>query len=593
MKEFWRSLIASMVGTFAALFFMFFVMIAFFAGLSAMSSSKWDSEMASIEDNSVLRIDFNGPLKDHVKKRDLIASILKYDDPPVTGLFELSQVLKKAANDSRIKGVLLNFQNFKTGMANAEALRRELAKFKESGKFMMAYGETYSEIDYMVASVVDEVILYPKGYFEWDGLYTKISYLKNTMKKVDVVPQIFRVGKYKSAIEPFINDKMSEASREQVDAILQGAWEQFIQYASEKTKLPNDDLNMLAENAEIMFAKDALEKGFVNLLASFEEVEEKIKELTEQEEEPKYVGWRAYYKDVLKDSSNDADDVIAVVFAEGGIGTQPNGDGDGISSRRFTKILHEIRKDENVKAVVVRVNSPGGSALASDVIWTATQWLKDSKPLVTSFGNVAASGGYYMSAGSQYIFAEPTTITGSIGVFGLTFATKKFWNEKIGMTFDTAKSHRFADMESLVRLMDPEESQKVQNMVEGVYDDFLNVVTNGRSSLESKEKTHELAQGRVWIGKTAKEIGLVDEMGGITEAVAKAAEFAELAEYRVEAYPKELTPIQEFFKQMGQASVLAFESIVPERFRTLLQETKTQDLHEKVYMRLPFDLEIR
>ncbi len=591
MKDFWRSLIASLIGTFMALFFMFFVMIAFFAGLSAMSQSSWDSEMASIEDSSVLRIDFNGPLKDHIKKRDLITSILKYDEPPVIGLFELSGVLKKAANDKRIKGVLLNFQNFQSGMANAEALRRELSEFKKSGKFMIAYGETYSELDYMVASVVDEVILYPKGFFEWDGLYSKMGYFKNTLEKVDVVPQIFRVGKYKSAIEPLINDKMSESSREQVTALLDGAWAQLLKYANEKTKLSTEDLNALADQASVMFAKDALEKGFVNLLASFEEVEEKLKELTEQEEEPKYVGWRTYYKEVEKEIDGNADNVIAVVFAEGGIRTE-NGDDDGISSRALTKILHKIRKDEKVKAVVLRINSPGGSALASDVIWTATQWLKDSKPFVTSFGNVAASGGYYMAAGSQYIFAEPTTITGSIGVFGYVFATQKFWNKNIGMTFDTAKSHRFSDMESLVRLLDPEESQKIQTMVENIYEDFLNVVTNGRTALETRDKTHELAQGRVWIGSTAKEIGLVDELGGLDAAIAKAAEFAELSEYEVHAYPRDLSPVQEFLKQMGQASVLAFESIIPERLKFLMEESKPQSLHEKILMRLPYDLEI-
>ncbi len=592
MKEFWRSLIASMLGTFMALFFMFIVSLAFIAGLSALSSSSWESELASIEDKSVLRIDLNGPLKDHIKRRDLLTTILNYDEPPVTGLFEISKVLKKAANDSRIKGVLLNFQNFQTGLANAEALRRELAEFKQSGKFMIAYGETYSELDYLVASVVDEVILYPKGYFEWDGLYTKISYLKNTMKKLDVVPQIFRVGKFKSAIEPLINEKMSEASREQVMALLEGAWKQFLFYAKEKTQLSEDELNTYADEASVMFADDAHEKGFVNLLASFEEVEEKLKELTEQEEKPKYVGWRSYYKEVEKDYDIAADNVIAVVFAEGGIRTE-RGDDDGISSRELTKTLHEIRKDEKVKAVVVRVNSPGGSALASDVIWTATQWLKDAKPYVTSFGNVAASGGYYMSAGSQYIFAEPTTITGSIGVFGVTFATKEFWNKKIGMTFDSAKSHRFADMESLSRLLDPEESQKIQNMVETIYEDFLNVVTNGRTALETREQTHELAQGRVWIGTKAKELGLVDEMGGMDEAIAKAAEFAELSEYEVAVYPKDLSPFKEFMKQIGQTSVFAIKALVPERLRVFIETHKKEDLHEKIHMRLPFDLDIQ
>ena len=591
MKQFSKIVFASMMGTFMALGFLFFVMIAMAAGLAGSSkNSGWEAGTGAIEDKSILLIRFEGPLKDHVKKRDLLSSILKYDEPPVTGLYELSRVLGKAAGDDRIKGVALRFDSMASGLANAEALRRELVKFKQSGKFLIAYSEVYSEVDYVVASAADEVILYPKGYFEWDGLFGKVGYLKNTMKKIDVVPQIFRVGKYKSAIEPFITDKMSEASREQMGALLDGSWKQLLKYAAEKTKLSEEELNSLANNMAVLYAKDALEKGFVTQLASVEEVEEKMKELTGVEDKPKYVSWRRYYSEMKENQGKLKDNRVAVVFAEGGINIED--DGDGISSKKLTRILHEIRDEEKVKAVVIRVNSPGGSALASDIIWTATQWLKDDKPVITSFGNVAASGGYYMSAGSQYIFAEPSTITGSIGVFGLSFATQKMWNDHVGMTFDTVKSHRFSDMESLVREMDLEERNKMQAMVESIYEDFLNVVTTGRESLQAREQTHEIAQGRVWIGSTAKEIGLVDEMGGISEAIAKAAEFAKLEDYSVEVYPKELSPIQEFVKQMGEATVKISLSIIPESLKVFIEQKDGKPLHQRVMTRLPYDIEI-
>ena len=591
MKQFTKVVFASMMGTCLALTFLFFMTIGIFAGLAGSKSSPEDFDSGKIEEKSVLKIHFNGPLKDHMKRRDLVSSIFNYDEPPVSGLFEITKTLEKAASDDRITGILLHFEGLQSGMANIEALRRALVNFKASGKFVMAYSEVYSEKAYMLASVADEVVLYPKGYFEWDGLYSKRSFLKNTMKKLDVVPQVFRVGKFKSAIEPLISDKMSEASREQMDAMLTGMWTQVVGYASEKTGKSVDELNTLADDMSVLFAKNALEQGFVTMLGSFEEVEEKLKELSGVEEKPKYVSWRKLYKDLKDNESSDSVNKVAVVFTAGGIGTEDR-DGEGISSQSLTKMLHKIRRDEKVKAVVIRVNSPGGSALASDVIWTATNWLKESKPVVTSFGNVAASGGYYMSAGSQYIFAEPTTITGSIGVFGVTFATQKFWNDNIGMTFDTVKSHKYADMEQLKRKLLPEEGQKIQTMIDGIYEDFLGVVVNGRQSLENRDAVHEIAQGRVWVGSTAKELGLVDELGGIDEAVAKAAEMANITEYDVVKYPKELSPYEEFFKQMSDVSVSILSQWVPEPLQKLIKSEEELSLHERVQMRLPFEVEV-
>ncbi len=591
LKQFLKVVFASMMGTLLAFCFFVFLILAMATASLISDSDQWDTELASIKDQSVLTLNLDGPLNDHTSRRDLFSSIMKYDDPPVSGLFEISQVLKAAAGDSRIKGLLINFENFQSGMANAEALRREIMEFKKSGKFVISYGEYYSELAYLVASASDEVVLYPKGFFEWDGLFSKMGYFKNTLSKLNVTPQVFRAGKYKSAIEPFITDKMSEESREQINEIIDLAWQQMLFYAAEKTKLSFEELNKLAENAEIIYAKKAHEKGFVNTLASFEEVETKLMELTESKEKPNYISWRSYKNQEADEKFSVSKDKVAVVFAAGEIHSGA-GDGDSISSKTFSEILNKIRRDEKIKAVVIRVNSPGGSALASDVIWTSTQWLKDAKPVVTSFGNVAASGGYYMSAGSQYIFAEPTTITGSIGVFGLTFATEKFFNEKIGMTFDTAKSHNFADLESLEREFTPQEFQIMQNMVDQIYEDFLAVVTQGREKLNTREKAHELAQGRVWMGSRALELGLVDEIGGIHQAITKASQLAELKDYSVEVYPKELTAFEEFVRQFGDISFKTVQMFLPEPLIKAYL-SRDQKISEKILTRLPVSIEIQ
>ena len=592
MKHFFKMVFASVVGTMTTLGFMFFIFVAIVAGVASTGEEQdWGASLGQIKDKSILRVEFNGPIVDYVERRDLMSSVFDYDAPPMVGLYELTQTLKDAGKNDKIKGLFLDIKFLGGGMANVEALRREIVKFKATGKFVIAYAEVYSEKSYVVASAADEVILYPRGYFEWDGMYSKSAFFKNTLKKLDVVPQIFRVGKYKSAIEPFINDKMSPESREQIQSLILNAWGQVSGYAAEKTQLDKNKLEDLANNVSVIQAKQAFENGFVNFLSSFEDVERKLIELTGVEKKPEYVGWRSYYKNMVKESKKAKGDKIAIVFAQGEIVT--SGDKDRISSEKFSKLLQELSREEDVKAVVIRVNSPGGSALASDVIWTSTQWLKDKKPVVTSFGNVAASGGYYMSAGSNYIFAEPTTITGSIGVFGLSFATQKFWNDRVGVTFDTEKSHRFSDLESLVRTLDPEEFRKMQSLVDNIYGDFLNVVVQGRSTLETTEQVHEIAQGRVWSGKEAKNIGLVDAMGGIDDAVVKAAEFAKITDYTVEVFPKAKSPVEEFLMQFGDVSMKLVKSVVPASLVKIFKTTdEKSQLSESIYTRIPFDITV-
>jgi protease IV len=591
MKQFVKVALAAMCGSLMAFALFFIIGLSIVASISALSSKTEDLAMGPVRDQSVLRLPLDGTLKDRVYRKDIFAALFRSQEPPEIDLYELSQTLRKAKEDDKIKGLFLHVKSLRGGLANAEALRREILSFKESGKFVMAYAEVISEYAYLVVSAADEVALYPKGYFEWDGLFSTVSYFKGSLKKLEMVPQIFRVGKYKSAIEPFINDKMSPESREQMEEIIDQIWQRMRTVASEKTKISEEDLEEIADKVQVITAQQAFEKGFVDLLASYEEVENKLMELTGVKDKPHFAHWRGYHKHNIKTLTSSKKDKIAVVFADGAISTE-NGDGDEISSDKLAPLLNKIRKDKDIKAVVLRVNSPGGSALASDVIWTATQWLKEDKPLVTSFGNVAASGGYYMSAGSHYIFAEPTTITGSIGVFGLKVATQDFWNNKLGMTFDTVKSHRYSNLNAQVAELDPQERLIMQSMVDQIYDDFLQVVLKGRTQFKQRDEVHNVAQGRVWTGQRALELGLVDELGGLDQALTKVAELAELKDYQVELYPKEKSPMEQFLTQFGDVSANWLKAWMPKALWPMSQSLK-EDKYENIYMRLPFDWDLK
>ena len=597
MKQFLKIVLASMIGTFIALgslfFFILFISITL-AVSTGKNQSQWKSNFGKIKDSSVLKLVLDGSLEDRSHFSDYYS--LLFDGESKMGLYEITRVLREAAGDKRIKGLFMEFRNFKSGLANAESLRREIMGFKKSGKFVMAYAENYGERDYILASAADQVILYPRGNFYWDGLATKVVYFKKTLEKLEVVPQVFRVGRYKSAIEPAIRENMSDASREQANAILNVWWRQLLGYAKEKTQLSLGELNALADDLSVFYAHQAREKGFVDELASKEKVEEKLMELTGTKDKPNYVGWKSFYRFIVREkemTEKKGQKKVALVFANGAImsGKSAYGHSDeGIYSGELSKMLRKIGRDEDVKAVVLRVNSPGGSALASDVIWTSTLWLKAKKPLVTSFGNVAASGGYYMSAGSQYIFSEPTTITGSIGVFGLVPAAKRFFNQKLGVTFDIAKTHSFSDISIIERPFNSRESEKIQGVITNIYKDFLKAVTDGREKLKTIKQTHEIAQGRVWTGKEAREKSLVDELGGLEQAIAKAAELAKLDKYQVEVYPKERTPFEEIFSRFTDISSHLMSGFLPEIFTTFFKKEELK-FYEKIQTRIPFDLE--
>lgn len=594
MRDFFRMVFASMLGTSLIFFVAFLFFVGSVIGAVGFSATQWQSEKKKSGQKDILRIKLAGPIVERYQPPSLWQGLTSPRDPVGIGLYELTQTLKAASKDKSIKGLFLDVQGLAAGWGHLESLRRELKKFKEGGKFIISYAEYYSEKTYYLASVADKVVLYPRGFFEWDGMYLSNTYFKKAMDKWGVTPKIFRVGKYKSAIEPFITDKMSDASREQLNALVGGIWGEVTETVATDRKISPEKLEEWAGEVSTIFAIEAKENGLVDALEPLEEVELDLIERTKADEKPGWFSWSLYYQENVLPALEKGGDKIAVIIADGSI-VDGRGDAGQVGSHTYRKIMSKIRDDEDVKGVVLRVNSPGGSALASDVMWMSSTYLKEKKEsIIASFGNVAASGGYYMSAGASKIMAEKMSITGSIGVFGLNFNTRKFWNENVGVTFDREKTHAMADRQTTVRDLSPREAKKIQSVVDRIYQDFLTVVTQGRAPLNTIEASHQVAQGRVWLGKDAKEMGLVDEFGGLEEAIAQAAEVAKLDNYSVEIYPKERNPFEEVMRQFGQASRDILVSILPNQILSMAKSLKpTQRLEEMVWARMPFDIEIQ
>jgi protease IV len=590
LKQFLKMMLASALGTLMAfaftgifLLFLIFGVIGFFA---ASHSSKQASKV-SVEDKSVLFINVEGEISERRGVTDFVQEVLYDVKPKSIGLYEIREALEHAATDKKIKGIYLRLRYAQSGWAKIETLRNLLKKFKKSGKFIMAYSEAYDEKLYYLATVADEILMYPQGDFEFNGIYSQSMFFKKTLGKLEVEPTLIRAGKFKSAGEMITEEKMSEENRLQVTELTQGLWTTIInQIVEAQPQLTVDLLNGIAQKLVVNSAQDAYNMKLVTQLLPIEEVELKLlkKSGLKNDDEVRLISWNAYGDSTAASRSFlSKKDKIAVVLAEGEIQMGSGSDNETIYSDELSSLIREINKDEEVKAVVLRVNSPGGSALASDVIWRSLEYLKKNKKLVTSFSDVAASGGYYIAAGSDYIFAEPTTITGSIGVFGMLFNTSQFFDNKLGVTFDGVKTHPSADMMTGSRSLSPFEKSRIQDSVSDIYGTFLNVVQQGRKQFDGVDAVREVAEGRVWLGNRAKEIGLVDEMGSLDEAILKAASLAKLKSYEVVLYPDEKRWIDKLFDSLGDVSFLP---------SWLQRFMKVSDKTEIYWTRLPYEIEL-
>ena len=490
-----------------------------------------------VNDNSVLVLDLNGVMQE--RSEDDFYGFLTGGEMSSLGLDDLTEAVEKAKADDNVKGIYIEAGMFAPdGPASVQALRDKLVDFKKSGKWIVAYGDQYTQSAYWLCSVADKVIVNPEGMVDWHGLCTETMYFKDLMAKFGVKMQIAKVGKFKSAVEPFFADKMSDANREQVSVYLNGIWGNIVKDVAQSRKLDAKTLNAYADSLVTFSSADDLVKmKLVDQVAYYDEVRADIKKRLGLDEDDK-ISQVSVSQMCAQPNKNKADDRIAVYYAYGDIVSDAEdgmSQGSAICSGNVVPDLEELMDDDDVKAVVLRVNSPGGSAYASEQIWRAVTRLKAKKPVVVSMGTYAASGGYYISCAANYIYAEPTTLTGSIGIFGMFPDVSGLLIDKLGLKFDHVKTNKNSQFGTTSRPFTEEEMQYLTNMVDRGYKTFTKRVSDGRKI--PVERVYEIAEGRVWLGQDALKIKLVDAIGGIDQAVAKAAELAKVKEYRTKAYP--------------------------------------------------------
>lgn len=532
------------------LYFLIFLMI----GLSSIGSS---STEVSVKDNSVLKISLTADMPDKVTD-GMVFDFMSMTPIKQIGLNDALKSIEKAKTDDRIKGIYLDMDGASAGTATIEELRNKLIEFKESGKFIISYATAYSQFGYYLASVADEVYVNPQGGMSWQGMCSQIMFYKNVLEKLGVEMQVFRHGQFKSAVEPYICDKMSPANRKQYSVLLNSIWGRVCQGISEARGISVEDLNMYADSLSLRKAQDAVDLKFADAIKYYDEVIDELKAKSgfDGKDKDMFIDLEKYAKaSVPNVKENKSKNEVAVLFAEGEI-VDGNGGKGQMGGDKIAEELRKIRENDDVKAVVLRVNSPGGSGLASEVMWREIQKVKQAgKPVVVSMGNLAASGGYYISCSADYIYAQPTTLTGSIGVFGMFPNLQGLVTDKIGLTIDTVCTNAHADFGSTMRPVTEMEYNYVQQSIEDFYDTFLTRVFDGRKGkgaeghvLSEKALVDSIGQGRVWAGADAIEIGLVDELGSLNDAVKKAVELANIPDYKIVEYPAK----KEWFEELAE-----------------------------------------
>ncbi|WP_302826827.1 signal peptide peptidase SppA [Anaerofustis stercorihominis] len=584
MKGFLKSLLASIVGCSIVIGIFIFIFILIIAAMSFGSSDKYN-----LKDNTVLTLKLEGTLSERVEPNSFLDLIGQNTDLEI-GLDDILSSIKKAKENDNIKGIYINAGAFAASNASLKEIRDQLADFKESGKFIIAYADVYSQGCYYLSSVADKVIMNPQGNLDLHGLSSSPTFYKGLLDKVGIEMQIFKVGTFKSAVEPFMLDKMSDANREQVTAYINDIWSTITSEISDSRKISVDKINELTDSLQTFkLANASVSDGLVDTLMYETEVKEYLKDLLKVEK-AKDVRM-ASIKDMTSVSfvkESNSKDVIAILYAEGSIN---NGSGkDGITDKRYVKEIEKLKDNDKVKAVVFRVNSPGGSAYASEQIWKAITDLKAKKPVVVSMGDYAASGGYYIACNASKIIAQPNTLTGSIGIFGM-FPNFEGLTKKVGLSFDNVKTNKFADFGDATRPMRPEEKVILQQYIEHGYDLFLTRCSEGRNI--PKDSLDHIAQGRVWTGNQALKIGLVDALGNIDTAIQEAAKLAKLDDYSLQDYPKKVDFLESLLSnQKEEFATRAMKEYLGkdyELFKTI-KEIKEQDF---VQARMPYDISIR
>lgn len=593
MKNFFGSLLGAFLGV--AVVGIVIVVILISGIKSAFKDEKMQTDVMP---GSVLHLKLDAPIVEREPLNPFPKLNALSGEKSSIGLNLILDQITKAKTDANIKGIYLDAPDVAAGMATVEEIRNALIDFRKSGKFVVSYSEMYSQKGYYLASVADEVLVHPEGGLEFVGLSAEITFYKKMLDKLEIDVQIFRHGKFKSAVEPFDLEKMSEPNRLQTGMYVNALWQQMLNGISQSRKIPVNDLQTMASGLSIRSSNDAKSFGLVDAQVYSDEVSQVLTTRCSTTTAPALVALRNYQYAAAETPEEETDEAnqgtVAVVYAVGDI-ESGQGDDQTIGSARIAKAISDARNDKSVNAIVLRINSPGGSALASDVIWREVSLTKGKKPIVVSMGDVAASGGYYIACAADKIVAQPNTITGSIGVFGLLPNLKNMLENKIGLTHDTVNSAPHADFGSTVRATDTLEAQVLQQGVEDVYQTFISRVADGRKL--SLAEVDSIGQGRVWSGVDAKRIGLVDELGGLKQAIELAAKMGKLGKkYTIKSFPTQKSPFDDFLKNAGADARLAAAQyelgLLSDEYRRFLRARKLLQLRG-VQARMEYEVEIR
>lgn len=587
MKSFFKSFFAALLAmiVFTTLVFGFFF---FLFGSLASSTEK----TTTIGSNAVLVLDLSKEFREQ-DLEDPFEGLADSDVEHIPALLDMVQMVNYAAKDDQVKGIYIKCGSNGNSMAASEELRQALLNFKKSKKFIYAYSETIAQSAYYVAAVADKIYCHPQGGLDWSGFSANLLFFKGTLEKLEIEPQIFYAGKFKSATEPFREYKMTDANKIQTLAFLNDMYGRFLQAAADGRRMDTAILRKLAVTGVVQSAHDAVKYQLIDGVKYDDEVKTALSnKLKLDNERINFVSFADYAKAVSYNPYSGSDK-IALVYADGDIVDGKSEDDRVIASDRFRTLLRKIRLDDGIKAVVFRVNSPGGSALASDVIWREVTLIKKKKPVIVSMGDYAASGGYYIACAADSVFANPSTLTGSIGVFGIIPNMQAFLKNKLGITGDGVKTAPYADMGSIDRPLSEMEKRFVQNSIDSIYYTFKTRVADGRKL--SVEYVDSIAQGRVWTGAAATKIGLVDRNGTLQDAIASAAKMAKTSSYQIRTYPDKINVFDQLFKsfQQNTKAKAIREEIGEDQYKLLKEWKKVQEMVGVTQARLPYNIDLR
>jgi protease-4 len=589
MKNFLLYTLATITGIIISSLLLFILIIA---SLSAVIAS--GDKPVILSDNTILILKAGVPVPDRGNPNPWSGfDLVNMSFTPTPGLNEILQNIKKAATDDRIKGILIENGLMSSGWATTDEMRNALIKFRESGKFVISYSDyVLTQEAYFLSTAANRIYLNQGAMMDFKGLSGEVMFYKKALDKIGVEVQIIRHGKFKGAVEPFILDELSKENREQIKDYIGSIWTHVVSDISESRNIPVDRVNKLADNLVSNDAADALQNGLIDGLLYRDALIDTLKSLTGigMDDDLNTISMSKYSKISDPGKIFSSENKIAVIYAEGTI-VMGKGNETNIGGNYYAEIVRKERKDSNIKAIVLRVNSPGGSAIASDIMWRELELASKVKPVVVSMGNYAASGGYYISAPATKIYASPVTVSGSIGVFGMIPNAGKLLKEKLGISTETVNTNIHADFPSIYRPMNTYEQQVMQKSIENIYSDFVSKVSKGRNMRASM--IDSIGQGRVWSGITAKNIGLVDEMGGLEDAIKGAAELAGIERYSIREFPVIEDPYSKLLAGLsGEIRMRTLEKELG-AYARFYSEIKELAALSGIQARLPYFIEIR